>query len=194
MGPCRKWHPCPYRPALCPAPASTPPNPQPARAGSLSAVHPAASLSLAAGSPSNCTASPLPGRAAHLLPCIWGCAAVLPCLPETLWLSFLLGSAQWALGSDPSTPTSRLAASIPRAPCQSHGSNFPTDYPRCRHPGEKQLLYPDVGTFGWVKKSKCSLTYLTLEGFLTGSGARGWGTEGHQLGHEGSRAPVPPYC
>lgn len=29
--------------------------------------------------------------------------------------------------------------------CQSHGSNFPTDYPTKRHPGEKQLLCPDVG-------------------------------------------------
>lgn len=46
--------------------------------------------------------------------------------------------------------TSTAAASAFRAPCQSHGSNFPTDYPTVtaatqKHPGEKQLLCPDVG-------------------------------------------------
>lgn len=68
-------------------------------------------------------------------------------------------------GSDPSIPTSRLAARVLRTPCQSHGSNFPTDYPRCRRPREKQLLYPDVGTLTEGRNQERSLTDLALEGF-----------------------------
>lgn len=99
--------------------------------------------------------------------------------------------------SDPSTRTSRLATSILRAPCQSDVSNFPTDYPRHRHPGEKQLLYPDVGTLTGGRNQECSLTYVAPEGFLDKAVGWGWGTEGAggqrgtRWGHEDSRGLAP---
>lgn len=65
-----------------------------------------------------------------------------------------------------------------RAPCQSHGSNFPTDYPRRRHPREKQLLYPDVGILPRGRNQECSLTCLAPEGFLDEAvGGCGWGVD-----------------
>lgn len=141
--------------------------------GPLSAVPQGCSPPTLQGSPSNCTLCPSCRSIPRLLPFILGSIAFHPGVcslkPLPAWRHGGRGPLGHSLplaGSDPSKRTSCLAARVRRAPCQSHGSNFPTDYPRRRRPREKQLLYPDVRTLTEGRNQERSLRALAPEGFL----------------------------
>lgn len=182
-----KGQPCPNCPkpgTSCPHPtqSSCPPSPQTARAGP----------------PSCCLPFPLQEVLLPLL-CVPRaatpvcCPSSRACSIETLpaWRpsgpGTLSGTAYPWLAQTHPYPRHVWLQSLPRAPCQSHGSNFPTDYPRCRHPGERQLLYPDVGMLGREIKNVHShsepwrAAWTGHQGLGMGHGRGRW-REGHKVG------------
>ena len=122
---------------------------------------------------------------------ILGHAASRPFLPGDTVAPAPLGHCPHWAGSEPSIPTSRLAASARRAPCQSHSSSFLTDYPRRRHPRERQLSHPDVGTLARRRNQGCSRTCLAQVASWVRHWVGGWGMDRGSQGR-GSEDPGGP--